>query len=203
MRTSTVRVFLPALLCACLTTGCYDKVRKDDLSEDPSRINLRVRILDIATSHLRGYGESIVDVDKLVFEEEALTILRNIFVEVSADRRYPHCDIDVAVSIRTKRKDAFVEAVAEVTICEGYGKVILLRSSHSGEHQGEVHETNDTIRNRAAFRALKAALRSLRGSSELIEYARELHGEGIVVPPSQTADSGETAKDVIDKNSSD
>jgi len=203
MRTSTVRVFLPVLLCAFLTTGCYDKVRKEDLSEDPSRINLRVRILDISTSHLKKHGENIVDIDDLVFDEEALKILRNIFVEVSADLRYPHCDIDVALSIRTKRKDAFAEAIAELTVREGYGKVILVRSSHSGEHQGEVHETNDTIRNRAAFRALKAALRSLRGSPELIEYARELHGEGIVLPPSQTADSGQTAKEVIDKRSSD
>jgi len=182
MRTRTVILFLLLLVCAIVAAGCYDKVRKQDLSEDPSRINLRVRILDISTSHLRGYGESIVDVDELILEEEALTILRNIFVEVSADRQYPHCDVDVTVSIRTKRKDASVEAVAELTVREGYGRTILLRASRRGEHHGEVHETNDTIRNRAAFRALTAALQSLRDNPELVEYARELHGEGIVVP---------------------
>ena len=213
MRTSTAILSLPALLCALLAAGCYDQVRKDDLSEDPSRINLRVRILDIATSHLRGYGENIVDIDQLVFDEEALKILRNIFVEVSGDQRYPYCDIDVVVGIRTKRSDASAEAIAEVTVREGYGKVILVRSSHRSEYHAEVHETNDTIRNHAAFRALTAALQSLRDEPKLIEYARERHGEGIVGAPSpesqeeaaasQPAPAEEATDEVIDTGSSD
>lgn len=206
MRTSTAFLPLSVLLCAILATGCYDQVRKEEISEDPSRINLRVRILDISTSHLKGYGETLVDIDHLIFQEEALKILRNIFVEVSDDLRYPHCDIDVTVSIRTKRNDASAEAIAELTIREGYGRAILLRSLDNGEYAGAVHETNDTIRNRAAFRALKAALQSLRDNQELIQYARKLHGEGIVdapAPASQEIPAEQAAGDQTNAPSSD
>ena len=162
------------LLAVALTAGCYDRVTKHDLSPDEHRIPLRVRILDISSSHLSGHGDITRDIDEFIFAEEAQELLQNIFAEVSADPTCPHADIDIDIHLRTKREDAVGKTVAEMVVRKGYAKQVLVKDSFRGRYDGLSHDTNDTIRNRASFRALKAAIQSLRDNQTIEAYAQEL-----------------------------
>jgi len=174
MRKTAVVWAVAGILCVAVAGGCYDRITKKDLSDDESRIDLRARVLDISSSHLEGYGDEVHDIDEFVLAEEAKNLLENIFVEVSTDASYPHSEIDVTIHLRTKREDALGKAIAEIVVRKGYQRQILVRESFRGRYQGLAHDTNDTIRNRASFRAMKAAIQSLRQDQAIAAYAQEL-----------------------------
>jgi len=173
MRKSAVSAMVGCVLLMSLV-GCYDHLTKKDLPDDPHPIQLRVRVLDVSSSHLDSYGDDVRNIDRYIIEDDAQKLLANIFVEATTDPMYPDADIDLALNIMTRRKDTYAKAVAELVIRKAYDKEVITKKTFSTECRGQAQDTNDTIVNRAAYRAMKKAINSLRQNADVRNYAMKL-----------------------------